>query len=67
MTDVCDQAQAIEARIRASAENARLSRLQAGPAYHYCLECGNEIPAARREAIPGVQLCVVCQEYAERT
>lgn len=26
-----------------------------------CAECGEAIPEARREAIPGVQLCVECQ------
>lgn len=28
----------------------------------YCLECGELIPEARREIIPGVELCVSCQE-----
>lgn len=27
----------------------------------YCEECENKIPDARREAILGVRLCVVCQ------
>ena len=26
-----------------------------------CEECGAEIPAGRREALPGVRLCVACQ------
>jgi len=36
----------------------------------YCLECGEEIPAARREALPGCAHCVSCQndlELARRT
>lgn len=28
----------------------------------YCLECGELIPTARRKIMPGVELCVECQE-----
>lgn len=31
-----------------------------------CEECGEEIPEARRKAIPGVRLCVACQEEADK-
>ncbi|WP_409161623.1 TraR/DksA C4-type zinc finger protein [Pectobacterium sp. B2J-2] len=31
----------------------------------YCEGCGNEIPEARRLAVPGVALCVGCQEVEE--
>jgi phage/conjugal plasmid C-4 type zinc finger TraR family protein len=31
-----------------------------------CEECGDEIPEARRLAIPGVKLCVFCKEKQER-
>ena len=27
----------------------------------YCLECGEEIPEARRRAIPGARTCITCQ------
>jgi len=30
-----------------------------------CDECGNKIPKARREAMPGVRLCVSCQEVVD--
>lgn len=30
-----------------------------------CKECEEPIPAARREALPGVQLCVRCQAMRE--
>ncbi|HCQ8805949.1 TPA: TraR/DksA family transcriptional regulator [Escherichia coli] len=30
-----------------------------------CIECEVPIPPARRRAIPGVQLCITCQEIAE--
>lgn len=31
----------------------------------FCEECGDEIPVARRQAVPGVQYCVHCQEMFE--
>jgi len=31
-----------------------------------CEECDKPIPEARRKAVPGVRLCVVCQEAADR-
>jgi len=30
-----------------------------------CRMCGEEIPEGRRRAIPGVVLCVTCQQEAE--
>jgi phage/conjugal plasmid C-4 type zinc finger TraR family protein len=43
------------------------SRLPQGPSATHCLECGAEIPQARREASPGVRLCVPCQEEHDRS
>jgi phage/conjugal plasmid C-4 type zinc finger TraR family protein len=40
------------------------SRLPEGESLTHCEECQGEIPAARREALEGVRLCVACQ--AER-
>lgn len=31
-----------------------------------CLNCGDEIPAARRRAVPGIMLCVACQNFREQ-
>jgi phage/conjugal plasmid C-4 type zinc finger TraR family protein len=42
------------------------SRLPAGPALTHCENCGTPIPEARRAAIPGVRLCVPCQEAEDR-
>lgn len=36
------------------------------PSAEFCEECGEEIPEARRLAVPGVQYCVFCQERFER-
>jgi phage/conjugal plasmid C-4 type zinc finger TraR family protein len=43
-----------------------LSRLPKGPSLTHCAECGAEIPEARRQAIPGVRLCISCQEAEDR-
>ncbi|MFN3536398.1 MAG: TraR/DksA C4-type zinc finger protein, partial [Brevundimonas sp.] len=37
--------------------NAR-SRMPAGEGTTHCIECGDEIPAARRRALPGAAGCV---------
>jgi phage/conjugal plasmid C-4 type zinc finger TraR family protein len=42
------------------------SRLSQGPGLKSCAVCGAEIPEARRRAIPGVRLCVACQDATDR-
>lgn len=42
------------------------SRLPQGPSLSHCAECGTEIPRARQEAVPGVRLCVSCQDTSDR-
>ena len=37
------------------------SRLPAGEGSALCVECGEEIPPARRKALPGATTCVECQ------
>ena len=37
-----------------------------GESLEYCEECGEEIPEARRKALPGVRLCISCQEEFDR-
>ena len=32
----------------------------AGVSATHCVECGEPIPQGRRDAVPGVQLCVEC-------
>lgn len=41
------------------------SKLPSGPGLQHCEECEAVIPEARRKAIPGVRLCVACQEAAD--
>jgi phage/conjugal plasmid C-4 type zinc finger TraR family protein len=38
------------------------SRLPRGESATHCQNCAAPIPDARREALPGVRLCVACQE-----
>ena len=52
LADISEQQ--LAARIHA----ARIS----GTGPHYCIDCDNTIPQARREAVPGVRLCISCQQ-----
>lgn len=51
----------IDASIEEAIELAR-SRLPEGESLTHCEECDAAIPEARRKIIPGVRLCVKCQE-----
>ncbi len=42
------------------------SRLSQGPARTHCAECGEPIPPARQQAVPGVRLCLACQGRSDR-
>jgi len=55
----------IDATVEDAIRRAR-SRLPSGPGRERCEECDAPIPAARRKAIPGVRLCVPCQEVEDR-
>ena len=55
----------IDATVSDAIKRAR-ARLRQGPGLEHCEECDAEIPQARRDAVPGVRLCVDCQETADR-
>ena len=55
----------IDATVKDAIRRAK-SRLPAGPSLESCAECGAKIPEARRDAIPGVSLCLTCQEAADK-
>lgn len=60
---------AVQDQIDASVEDAvnlARSRLGTGESLEYCEECDNEIPQARREAVPGVRYCVNCQAKLDK-
>ena len=51
----------IDATIKDGIQRVR-SQLPQGPGLSHCEECDAPIPEARRKAVPGVRLCVRCQE-----
>ena len=56
---------AVQEQIDATVKDGILrakQRLPSGPGQSQCAECAAEIPEARRQAMPGVRLCVSCQE-----
>ncbi|MDN3521627.1 DksA/TraR family C4-type zinc finger protein [Halomonas ramblicola] len=55
----------IDSTIEDALQRAR-SELQRGESRHHCEECGDEIPQARREAVPGVRLCIACQSERDK-
>lgn len=65
--DQFDRAQELELRQREDAiamQRKRFAPLATAPDVDTaldCLSCGDEIPAARRLAVPGAMLCIECQ------
>lgn len=59
---------AVQDQIDASLDdevNRVRSQLPQGESASHCDECGIAIPKARRNAVPGVRLCVLCQEAVD--
>ena len=44
----------------------QLAKQAQEPSAEECEECGDEIPEARRLAMPGCKLCIFCKEKQER-
>lgn len=55
----------IDATVNDAVTRAR-RRLRQGPGLAHCEACEAVIPEARRRAVPGVRLCVACQEIRDR-
>jgi len=55
----------IDATIKDGVDRAR-SRLSQGESLSHCAQCAAPIPDARRVAVPGVRLCIRCQEAEDR-
>lgn len=51
----------IDASVSDGVARARAA-LGSGESLAECAECGGPIPAARRRAVPGVRLCIDCQQ-----
>lgn len=64
MADSMDIAQQREQEERERHISNARSR-PAAPSRFICESCGGPISEARRAAVPGVELCVTCQQIAE--
>ena len=56
----------IDASVGEAIERARLNAPR-GESARECDECGEPIPERRREALPGVRMCVECAGAADRS
>ena len=57
----------IEASIAEELERLRSWRAPKGESALDCAECGEPIPEPRRTALPGVKLCIDCQQERDAT
>jgi len=60
---------AVQDQIDASVDDevARARRaLGKGESLTHCEDCGEAIPEARRQAVPGARRCIACQSEADR-
>jgi phage/conjugal plasmid C-4 type zinc finger TraR family protein len=55
----------IDATVKDAIKRVR-SKAPRGPSRARCEECDAVIPEARRKAVPGVRLCVPCQEAHDK-
>jgi len=56
--------QQIDSTIEDAISRARQD-LGSGESLTHCEECGEPIPPARQKAVPGVRLCINCQQKAD--
>lgn len=58
----------IEASIQDELARMRVKQaLSRGISRKTCEDCDEDIPEARREAVPGVRLCIDCQQDRDRS
>jgi phage/conjugal plasmid C-4 type zinc finger TraR family protein len=55
----------IDATVKDGIRRAQ-NRLPQGKSLSHCANCGAAIPEPRRIAVPGVRLCIACQESHDR-
>jgi phage/conjugal plasmid C-4 type zinc finger TraR family protein len=63
--DDIDQAQIQIEQTTAAAIASIVSRVRSGPGSTLCMECGDLIPARRRDLLPSATRCVDCQRDYE--
>lgn len=66
MTDIIDQACALEQQQREFWLQKQRERAEYAPAAFECEECGEPIPEARRQAVPACRTCISCQQEIEK-
>ena len=68
MADFADRASHASEGLLADALARRARERMSAPAEsaHECEECGDEIPEARRQAVPGCTRCIECQNTYDR-
>ncbi|MFV0626147.1 MAG: TraR/DksA C4-type zinc finger protein [Alphaproteobacteria bacterium] len=67
MVDVADIAtEQIELNKEFSIRNFRKNLMHHKKSQKFCLECGEEIPLARRNAVAGCEYCIDCQLEIEK-
>ncbi|MGF1719460.1 TraR/DksA C4-type zinc finger protein [Vibrio kyushuensis] len=72
MPDLLDHASGLEAKFTKVALDTQLAKAnpygkgRAKESAQDCLECGEQIPKARREASQGCQYCIDCQVLADK-
>jgi len=66
VADIVDQAQEREEAQRDAALASFRHKPIAAPSSGVCLDCGDEIPPGRRQALPHARRCIDCQELRER-
>jgi len=57
----------IEASIADELARMNARKKAVGESLTHCAECEEPIPEARRHAIPGVKLCIDCQQERDQT
>mgnify|MGYP001562071801 CR=1 FL=1 len=55
----------IEDSVKDALANAR-ARMPSGEGLAECEDCGEQIPKARRKALPGARTCVACQSARDK-
>ncbi|MEH6647437.1 DksA/TraR family C4-type zinc finger protein [Sulfitobacter sp.] len=60
-------AEQIEASINDELSRLKAQRRPVGESLTHCAECEEPIPQARREALPGVKLCIECVRERDKS
>ena len=68
MGDIADDAQEQAEKLEDLRRRQRAARGNLTPddSAEECEECGLKVPQARRVAVPGCELCIICAEKRER-